>query len=255
MKKFLLPIMVLLLSETGTTQIPGLWDAVHFGEWGVYLPCPPCSGIATVPIFVDNFESLISMKFQLKWTGPIEISSVKFYAEIDDYFLDQLIHIDTSNNVTTWELTNNVSPLPPGFRNIGHIVLSIYDTGTATIDTNRPPGDPNPPIQLVNAVGNLRPVIFSSPVAHLIQQNVKPGDANGDGLNSLVDIIYFVNYLFKNGSEPVDKQMMDVNLDCTLNISDLIFLVNFVFKAGPKPLPSSCGEQPLPCPDTTVNGE
>ena len=256
MKNFLVIILVLLLIGTGITyaQIPGLWDAVRFGEWGVYLPCPPCSGIATVPIFVDNFESLVSMKFHLKWTGPIEICSVKFSSEINSYFENQLISIDTSNNVTTWELTDNVFPLPPGFRNIGYIVLSIYDTGTATIDTNRPPGDPDPPIQLVIPVGYFRLFSFYSPSFHLVQQNTRPGDANGDGITSLVDVIYLVNYIFKNGSEPANKQMMDVNLDCAVYLGDLIFLVNYIFKAGPKPLPSWCGDQPLPCPDH-VNGE
>src|SRR3990172_315692 len=108
MKNFLVIILVLLLAGTTYAQIPGYWDAVHFEKWGVYLHCSPCSGIATVPIFVDNFESLVSMKFHLKWTGPIEIRSVKFSSEIDSFFRDQLISIDTSNNVTTWELTNNV---------------------------------------------------------------------------------------------------------------------------------------------------
>src|SRR4030067_1129833 len=130
MRKVLLVILVLLLASTGITsaQIPGYWDAVHFENWGVYLHCSPCSGIATVPIFVDNFEHLISMEFHLKWTGPIEICTVIFNCEIDSFFENQLISIDTSNNVTTWELTNNVSPFPPGFRNIGYIILSIYDT-------------------------------------------------------------------------------------------------------------------------------
>lgn len=247
MKRILSIISLLLLAEIGTAQDPGIRDTVRFGDWGVYLPCPPCSGIATVPIFVYHDEYLHAMEFYLKRTGPIRLDDVVFTSEIDSFFKLQNIAIDTTGPFAIiWlypdPLDPPPSPFPPGSRVIGYFVILVEDTGAASIDTFTPEAPPNPPITFWTPEAEIvSPSFYTSPF-HLVPQNIKPSDANGDGSTSLVDIIYFVNYIFKNGSPPVNKQMSDVNLDCALNIEDLIFLVNYIFKSGPKPLPSWCSE-------------
>lgn len=244
MKKILTLIIVLFLAGTGITyaQDPGIRDTVRFGEWGVYLPCPPCSGIATVPIFAYHDEYLGGMEFYLIANGPIRFSGVEFTSEMDSHFKYQ--QMTFAENRTAIALLNPAPPfpppLPPGSRYLGYLVLLLEDTGIAVIDTFRPAAPPNPPITFLTSASELIAPSFYSTLFHLVPQNIKPGDANGDGSTSLVDIIYFVNYLFKNGPPPVNKQMSDVNLDCALNIEDLIFLVNYIFKSGPKPLPSWC---------------
>lgn len=62
------------------------------------------------------------------------------------------------------------------------------------------------------------------------------GDLNQSGAITLVDIVYLVNYLFRDGSEPVPcVAAADCNCDSSINLVDLIFMVNYLLKAGPEP--------------------
>ncbi len=61
------------------------------------------------------------------------------------------------------------------------------------------------------------------------------GDANGDGVIDVADVIYLINYLFKNGSAPEPWGTGDVNCDGTTSISDVVYLINYLFISGPPP--------------------
>ena len=62
------------------------------------------------------------------------------------------------------------------------------------------------------------------------------GDANSDGIVSVGDIIWLINFLFKGGPAPVPCWKGDVNADCRVTVSDVVYLVNYLFKGGPVPL-------------------
>ncbi|MCI0531024.1 MAG: dockerin type I domain-containing protein [candidate division Zixibacteria bacterium] len=56
------------------------------------------------------------------------------------------------------------------------------------------------------------------------------GDANGDGTITLADVIFLVNYLFKNGNPaPVPFISGDPNCDNQISLADVIQLVNLLF--------------------------
>jgi subtilisin family serine protease len=76
---------------------------------------------------------------------------------------------------------------------------------------------------LVNALGALT-----------AQVSFGRGDANGDGVVSIADVIYMINYLFKHGPRP-HPEKADTNCDGKVNISDVVFLVNYLFKGGSTP--------------------
>jgi len=63
-------------------------------------------------------------------------------------------------------------------------------------------------------------------------------DHSGDeSLIDIADLVYFVNFMFKDGPTPpciTEVDIADLNCD-GINISDLVFLVNFMFKNGPAP--------------------
>ncbi|MCP4568636.1 MAG: hypothetical protein GY841_13750 [FCB group bacterium] len=61
------------------------------------------------------------------------------------------------------------------------------------------------------------------------------GDANLDGSVNVGDIVFLINYVFKNGAFPQVPNLADVNSDCALNIGDAVYLIGYVFKHGPAP--------------------
>ena len=64
------------------------------------------------------------------------------------------------------------------------------------------------------------------------------GDANGDGLINIADVVFLVNYLFGGGMPPCPEGAGDANSDGAVNIADVVYLVNYLFGGGPPP---SCG--------------
>jgi len=62
------------------------------------------------------------------------------------------------------------------------------------------------------------------------------GDCNRDEKVNMSDVIYLINYLFRQGSEPNPLQAGDTNCDGKVTISDVIYLVNYLFKGGPPPV-------------------
>jgi len=61
------------------------------------------------------------------------------------------------------------------------------------------------------------------------------GDANGDGVINVSDVVYLINYLFINGPAPVPLEAGDVNCDGTINVADVVYLINYLFISGPPP--------------------
>jgi subtilisin family serine protease len=60
------------------------------------------------------------------------------------------------------------------------------------------------------------------------------GDVNNDGMISISDVIYLINYLFKFGPRP-NPEKADTNCDGKVSLSDIVFLINYLFKGGPQP--------------------
>lgn len=61
------------------------------------------------------------------------------------------------------------------------------------------------------------------------------GDANGDGVINSADVVYLINYLFKDGPPPDPLEAGDVNCDEIINSADVVYLINYLFKGGPPP--------------------
>ncbi|UCB52291.1 MAG: dockerin type I repeat-containing protein [Candidatus Zixiibacteriota bacterium] len=65
--------------------------------------------------------------------------------------------------------------------------------------------------------------------------HVKRGDATGDGLINVADIVYLVNYLYRGGSEPCPPEAGDATSDCVVNVADIVYLVNYLYRGGDPP--------------------
>ena len=62
-----------------------------------------------------------------------------------------------------------------------------------------------------------------------------PGDSNGDGIVSLVDVVFMINYLFKGGEQSNPWERSDVNCDTEVNLADVVYLINYLFTGGSEP--------------------
>lgn len=73
------------------------------------------------------------------------------------------------------------------------------------------------------------------------------GEANGDGITDLADVIFIADYLFQSGSAPACADAVDVNDSGDLDISDPLYLLLYMFGGGPPPP----APYPSPGPDPT----
>jgi len=61
------------------------------------------------------------------------------------------------------------------------------------------------------------------------------GDINRSGSINLLDILYLINYLYKDGNSPIIPDMVDVNNSGSIDIMDAVYLINYLYKSGPEP--------------------
>ncbi len=64
------------------------------------------------------------------------------------------------------------------------------------------------------------------------------GDANGDDLIDVADVVFLANYLFKGQAPPSPYDAGEANCDAIVDIADVVYLLNYLFKNGPIP---DCG--------------
>jgi hypothetical protein len=86
-----------------------------------------------------------------------------------------------------------------------------------------------------SAVGISVGVTFGTNAGFVYASHVKHGDANANGLVDLSDVIYLLNYLFRNGPLPCPMEAGDANCNGLVDLSDAIFLLNYLFKGGAAP--------------------
>lgn len=61
------------------------------------------------------------------------------------------------------------------------------------------------------------------------------GDANGDGIINLGDVVFILNYLFKGYTPPDPLWTGDTNCDQVVDLGDVTHLLNYLFKGGSPP--------------------
>jgi uncharacterized delta-60 repeat protein len=61
------------------------------------------------------------------------------------------------------------------------------------------------------------------------------GDTNRDGIIDLGDVVFLINYLYKNGPAPCPSEAGNANCDETIDLGDVVYLINYLFKGGPPP--------------------
>jgi hypothetical protein len=76
------------------------------------------------------------------------------------------------------------------------------------------------------------------------------GDTNDNGLMTISDSIYLLDFLFRGGPVPPCEDSADANDDGALDISDAVTILSYLFSGGSIPPPSPPGP---PGPDPTMD--
>ncbi|HEX7402218.1 MAG TPA: FG-GAP-like repeat-containing protein, partial [candidate division Zixibacteria bacterium] len=63
----------------------------------------------------------------------------------------------------------------------------------------------------------------------------KTGDANGDWVVDVGDVVYLINYLYKGGVSPEPVASGDATCEGFVDVGDVVYLINYLFKGGPPP--------------------
>ncbi len=59
-----------------------------------------------------------------------------------------------------------------------------------------------------------------------------PGDANGDGLVNVTDIVATVNFIMEKPSDGFNKEAADLNGDGVVNVTDIVMMVKIIMEAA-----------------------
>jgi hypothetical protein len=61
------------------------------------------------------------------------------------------------------------------------------------------------------------------------------GDANGDAVVDISDVVYLIAYIFSGGKAPSPLLAGDANCDLMVDISDVVYLIAYIFAGGQAP--------------------
>ncbi len=64
-----------------------------------------------------------------------------------------------------------------------------------------------------------------------------PGDADGNKIITISDVVYLINYIFGGGPAPTPYPICsgDADCNCIVTISDAVYMINYIFGGGPAP--------------------
>lgn len=88
-------------------------------------------------------------------------------------------------------------------------------------------GDPSSPKDPDGTIADIGACYFA--------QGPIRGDANGDGVVNVADVVYLVNYLYRGGDPPIPMEAGDANCDGIVNVADVVYLVNYLYRGGDPP--------------------
>ena len=118
-------------------------------------------------------------------------------------------------------------------------ILMNDGDGTFTPDSVYPVGDYAYSIFAADFDGDgdldLATANYGSDNVSVLRNCLPTGDCTGDDVVDLGDVVYLINYLYKNGTAPDPMELGDVNCDGVVDLGDLVYLINYLFKGGPPP--------------------
>lgn len=92
-----------------------------------------------------------------------------------------------------------------------------------------------PDIPLVDSFTVMVEDLFHADTQTVVLCTYMCGDANRDELIDLGDVVHLINYLYKDGTEPLPEEAGDCNRDEIVDLGDVVYLINYLYRDGPPP--------------------
>ncbi|MCP4704795.1 MAG: hypothetical protein GY865_09315, partial [candidate division Zixibacteria bacterium] len=77
---------------------------------------------------------------------------------------------------------------------------------------------------------------YSEMVSTLVEKPYICGDVDGIEDINILDVVFIINNVYKNGPDPEPLEAGDVDGIAPINILDIVHLINFIYKSGAAPI-------------------
>ncbi|UCB52662.1 MAG: dockerin type I repeat-containing protein [Candidatus Zixiibacteriota bacterium] len=114
------------------------------------------------------------------------------------------------------------------------MTFSLEDSTTICIDLDLWPPDPWYSVRFSRSDAVTYCPQYTLPYCATIELSDR-GDATGDGVVNIADVMYMINYLYRSGPPPASFEAGDANCDDDHSLLDIVFLINYLYKGGPPP--------------------
>ncbi len=193
-------------------------NIIYNNTIGVY--CQALQSLVGLGICIEN-NIIASNDTGIFICGPGMPDTIIRYNDVWDNQSGNFIGCPTGTGDTTWGTNFNGTPCD-SFYNIIRDPL-FADTVEFKLLCNSPCIDAGDSNVEVPDSGGCRIDIGKSELPYII------GDANGDYVIDIGDVVLVINYLFIESSPPCPFHSADTNCDGVVDIGDIICLVNYLF--------------------------
>jgi len=198
--------------EFSTTAGIGYKPVFQKGRIRVQLPAPvqhnPVILVPGMQQVLCDSAGCDTLRFEVH-ASDVDISDILTITKYGVGSLSTVPHPTPDTGFFTWV------PVPADTQSSPYTDTFIVNDGTGLADTGT--------------------VLIKVKPRQVVPPSAKNGDVNGDGNVNTNDVIFLVNFLFKDGPPPKPPAAGDINADCFTTVADIIYLINYLFRGGPAP--------------------
>jgi hypothetical protein len=211
-------------------------------DWCAIYPCPDC-GCAHSHCFNCYLKGKAWWWMMARIWGWNPEGSAPYVVSTSPQHNQMNVPIDTDISATFSrdmnEFTINESTFVVTAESTGsHAGQIAYDslskTATFNPDSNLVSGELVNVI-LTTGIQSFEGTPMDSNYSWSFKVMLSRGDCNENGEIDAGDVIYLINYLFKDGPAPDPLEIGDVNYDGVVGAGDAVYLLNYLFRNGPPP--------------------
>ncbi len=196
------------------------------------------------PVPVAGFGLLFQLsstdpaRFSCDGTGHCYIDSTACWAGIFSYFGCVCEEDGFGAWVTAVGMPGEFIPSSPNYQCLFRIRMDVCCIPDADPLRSTFISLPVESSSVSDTLGYLLPLRYNVP-GELFVWWSEPGDASGDSLVDIGDVVFLINYLYLEGTEPCVCEAADCNNDSVIDAGDVIHLINYLFMDGPAPIRGS----------------